>query len=330
MACRRLSEMPDVFAPSDAEKLFSLVMEVDVYRQWQESSGDICLSGSDQLRSVTEAVGLECARNDAACSPLVEKIIALMQPRLAAPRYCAGVLCAQSFWKAFLTQHLGDARRAIAEASGEPHSRRTDGKIQDLRMMCKMAEALWQPYELFLSWLGVADRHPLYATNYSLLLPSTARVRISEPIEQMIVESARNPSLIYRMGSRDFERYIARIWEAFGFQVNLTARSRDGGVDIVCMSSCLDVPLMIAIQAKRHSAHRPVSVELIRGFVGANAIIGANKLVYVTTSRYTKDAMDYAASPTLTNLLDLRGLPDILRWAQQFERHRSIGSIAIR
>ena len=164
----------------------------------------------------------------------------------------------------------------------------------------------------------VETRHPLYATQYALYIPHRKQIVLADPIDQIIVESTKNPSLIRNLRPREFEKFLARIFEGFGYEVELTAATRDGGVDIICLSSRQGIPVNIAIEAKRFDPVNPVTVELVRSFVGANARFQANKLVFVTTSRYTHDAIEYARLPLNVHLLSLKELPDIVKWANEF------------
>lgn len=50
--------------------------------------------------------------------------------------------------------------------------------------------------------------------------------------------------------------------------------------------------------------------------------MNANKLVYVSTSGYTKDAMAFAASPFVSHVLELKNLDDIIRWCRECSYRR--------
>lgn len=80
------------------------------------------------------------------------------------------------------------------------------------------------------------------------------------------------------------------------------------------------IPFKIAIEAKKYKPTNPISVELVRSFVGANQMIKANKLIYVTTSYFTKDARDFAFCSGNTNLLELKELKDIVDWSNQYKK----------
>jgi hypothetical protein len=147
--------------------------------------------------------------------------------------------------------------------------------------------------------------------------PVQPLIRLAKATDALIAEVARYPAAVHKLTGRQFELLLRDIFEGFGFTVDLTSQTRDGGVDLLCLSTNYDIPVRIAIEAKRYAPHRPVSVDLVRSFVGANAQWHANKLIYVTTSRFTRDAVRYA-SAVETNLLMLADLPQIVRWANLY------------
>ncbi|WP_394250306.1 restriction endonuclease [Arthrobacter pityocampae] len=72
----------------------------------------------------------------------------------------------------------------------------------------------------------------------------------------------------------------------------------DGGVDGVIDQDALGLD-QIYIQAKRYAADSTVGREAIQSFVGALAGRGATRGVFITTSRFSAQALDYArAIPT--------------------------------
>jgi restriction system protein len=68
-----------------------------------------------------------------------------------------------------------------------------------------------------------------------------------------------------------------------------TGRSGDGGIDGVISLDQLGLD-RVYIQAKRYSAGRPVQKDEIHSFIGALHLKGANKGVFITTSRFTEGA----------------------------------------
>ncbi|WP_261382544.1 restriction endonuclease [Arthrobacter sp. UKPF54-2] len=80
--------------------------------------------------------------------------------------------------------------------------------------------------------------------------------------------------------------------------------SGDGGIDGVIDQDALGLD-RVYIQAKRYSAENTVGREAIQAFVGALHGVSASKGVFITTSRFSQGAKDYAANiPTRTILID--------------------------
>src|SRR5205814_2371791 len=101
-----------------------------------------------------------------------------------------------------------------------------------------------------------------------------------------------------------------------GYTVELTKTSRDGGVDLVCLRPLHGVPFRLAVEVKRYREDRPISVQMVRSFVGANKQFEADKLVYVTTSSYTAPALDFA-DKYASQLLHLKDYDQIKEWCHE-------------
>jgi len=259
----------------------------------------------------------------------VNIVLSALEAPLDNPNTCAELLAQRSRSSVALASVLTDckelladcrANRRLAETPPDEFARQNWDLIQtfldELSEEAAEARGLEQrSYQHLFRLARVGARHPLFATNYELYLSPRRPIVVADPIDHVVLESAKDPSLIRTLSPVDFEQFLARVFSGFGFNVEVTARSHDGGVDILCMTSAHGIPLKVAVQAKRYAATRPVSVSLVRSFVGANALIKANKLVYVTTSRYTKDAVLYATSPSLTSLLELKDFPAVVEWA---------------
>ena len=83
----------------------------------------------------------------------------------------------------------------------------------------------------FVDALRLEQTHLLYPTQYGLCLPIRRRRVLGDCIDEIITEAAARPSVIRRLSLRDFERFLCRIFERFGYEVELTSATRDGGVD---------------------------------------------------------------------------------------------------
>jgi len=72
----------------------------------------------------------------------------------------------------------------------------------------------------------------------------------------------------------------------------VTKATNDGGIDGVIKKDILGLG-RIHIQAKRYDRKDTVGREEIQKFVGALAVAQSNKGVFITTSSYSKGALDY-------------------------------------
>ena len=268
-----------------------------------------------------------CFQYDGGHKAELKKTAAALDQKLRDPRNCAHLMSRRSFKEKYLSFSLKEAQETAIDL--QYYSRKSEWS-QDEHDEAELLYWFLSPFiqELFFREIDglktihakarIEERHPLFATDYQLIFPDNQYKKILSPIDEIIIESTKNPSLIYKLPPRDFEKFVAQIWSAFGFEVELTAQTRDGGADLLCISNTLGVPFKIAIEVKRYARDRPVAVELVRSFIGANASLNANKLVYVTSSRFTRDAKKFAMMPSLTNQLELYELPDVIRWANEY------------
>ena len=75
----------------------------------------------------------------------------------------------------------------------------------------------------------------------------------------------------------------------------VTKLSNDGGIDGIIKEDVLGFN-HISIQAKRYAAHNHVGRNEVQAFVGAVAGTPSKKGVFITTSDFTKGAIDYVES----------------------------------
>jgi restriction system protein len=149
---------------------------------------------------------------------------------------------------------------------------------------------------------------------------SPAAIAISDrtPLEiiraaQLQIESALATDLIDRvraMPAEFFERLVVRLVVAMGYWATATeaaraiGRSGDKGVDGVIHQDLLGLD-RVYIQAKRYGASVNVGGGDIRDFYGSLALHKASKGVFITTSSFTRQAIETAAGfPSRIVLID--------------------------
>jgi restriction system protein len=104
----------------------------------------------------------------------------------------------------------------------------------------------------------------------------------------------RQGRLLSDLPWRKFEELIGQLLEAEGWSVEVTKPTKDGGVDVLAQK---DDPTIGSIrslwQAKKYGPKRNVRLCEVRELGGILEIDRATKGVIVTTSRLTKDALEW-------------------------------------
>jgi len=96
-----------------------------------------------------------------------------------------------------------------------------------------------------------------------------------------------------------FEKLVVSLLQKMGYGGEIqnsglvTKASNDGGIDGIIKEDVLGLG-RIHIQAKRYKVDISIGREEIQKFVGALAVAQSNKGVFITTSYYTKGAIEYA------------------------------------
>jgi len=116
------------------------------------------------------------------------------------------------------------------------------------------------------------------------------------------IREARYQELIDTIHSktpREFESQVVMLLQKMGYggevkQSGLvTSYTNDGGIDGVIKEDVLGFG-RIHIQAKRYAQENSVGRQEIQSFVGALAVAQSNKGVFITTSSFSKGAVQYA------------------------------------
>ena len=94
----------------------------------------------------------------------------------------------------------------------------------------------------------------------------------------------------YRDEPSKFEEYCGHLFTAMGYDVRVTPKTNDGGYDLVLHKYKEKTIVECKCYAFRHSIGRP----LIQKLVGANQTAQADRVVFITTSDYSREAEDYA------------------------------------
>jgi restriction system protein len=140
-------------------------------------------------------------------------------------------------------------------------------------------------------------------------------------IPELIQILKDTPELVRDIEPREFEEVVAEIFRNKGFEVELTKRTRDGGKDIIAISTDrLGIKNKYFIECKRHAKENKVSVDIVRGLQGVkHTKEGPNKTIVATTSYFTEDAKKFVDNEITSSWdMTLADFNDITKWLQEY------------
>lgn len=124
------------------------------------------------------------------------------------------------------------------------------------------------------------------------------------------------PEKMYDINPRKFEELIASILNDFGFEIELTKATRDGGRDIIARIKNSVTSFLTYVECKRYAPDNKIGVELIRSVTGVLYLDKPAKSIIVTTGFFTKDAKEVAKK--IENQLELKDFNDIKHWLERY------------
>lgn len=117
-------------------------------------------------------------------------------------------------------------------------------------------------------------------------------------------------SSVNRMDGGQFEDFMSFIFEEIGYSVKQTPKTRDGGKDLILNTK----DGKVYVEIKRYSSKNLISSSLILKLIGSAVSDGVNKCIFLTTSGYTKDAIETARKSKVDiKLIDIDGFIDMVK-----------------
>jgi HJR/Mrr/RecB family endonuclease len=140
--------------------------------------------------------------------------------------------------------------------------------------------------------------------------------------DALIAYLARNPAALHTLDPRKFEEIVADLWHQFGYKVQLTPQTRDGGKDIYAAKHDLYGDVLYVIECKKYGRDNPVGVEIVRGLYGVAESERATAGILATTSYFTAPAKEFQKLiPYRLSLHDFDNLRSwLLRWQEIQDR----------
>lgn len=133
-------------------------------------------------------------------------------------------------------------------------------------------------------------------------------------VKKAISTCTSNPKEIYRLEPHLFESVVAELLAGFGWEVSLTPPQRDGGYDILGVTtdpSGLQTSWLI--ECKRYKSEKKVGVEIARQIFGVKSHLGIPNAVLVTSSSFTAGVKELSAARQDIHLVDFQGLVNWLK-----------------
>lgn len=147
-----------------------------------------------------------------------------------------------------------------------------------------------------------------------------------QDVPQLIVEwnqqladyIVSDPKILHNLSPRAFEELIADIFSSFGYRVELTAQTRDGGKDIIAIRTDNSIATKLLIECKRYSPARKIGVALIRELYAVKTLERATKAIMATTTTYSLEARALEAQHRYE--LELKDFSAIAEWAKSYSQ----------
>ena len=130
--------------------------------------------------------------------------------------------------------------------------------------------------------------------------------------DEIIIQFSRNPIELFSLKPRKFEELIAELLFREGFDIKLTPETRDGGRDILAFNKSSIGKHLYLVECKKYSPQIPVGVSLVRALYGCVEQERATAGMIVTTSYFSKDALDFREP--LKYRLNLKDYEELVRW----------------
>ncbi|UVO55840.1 restriction endonuclease [Sphingomonas sp. SUN039] len=133
--------------------------------------------------------------------------------------------------------------------------------------------------------------------------------------EELYSHFAGRPEDLHRLSWREYEKLLARIFQAQGFETELGPGSGDGGVDIRLLQRDPLGDLLTLVQAKKYAPNRKIGLEAVAALHGVANVEGADRTLFVTTSAYLPVAHNFAGRTS--GSMQLSVTHDVITWCKQ-------------
>ncbi|QQN28589.1 restriction endonuclease [Pseudomonas syringae group genomosp. 3] len=220
-------------------------------------------------------------------------LISAAEALIMAPPARTSLSCPTCGTPLFFVGATGPSRPHFRVSASRPHE--TDcieAQLLDITFEAQDADAA----EASVTFMSIASRVSLRAIEYF----------------------ANHPHQLKTMDRRLFEEFVAELFKGFGYEVELTKQTRDGGFDLIAVTSRDYINQRFLIECKRPDPKNPVRLDVVKHLHATKIDQGANKAILVTTTHFTGDAHRYGKRHAIE--LDLKDFDDLVEWLHHYLR----------
>lgn len=160
--------------------------------------------------------------------------------------------------------------------------------------------------------LGTAREMVLYRAGL------VVEVDLGEINDELIKYLALHPEKMHELEPRKFEELVAELFRHKGYDVVLTPKTRDGGLDMRAFYKSDVGTLLTLIECKRYAPDKRVSVDVVRALHGVRDDQKATNALIVTTSSFTKDAKSF--QDRNKHQIELADQASLQKWLNEHKR----------
>jgi hypothetical protein len=140
--------------------------------------------------------------------------------------------------------------------------------------------------------------------------------QLIDKIDSSLVDTISNGRLsLFELTSLQFEEFMCELLEKYGYRVELTKQTHDGGYDIIGGKvDNLGLNLPLIVQCKRFRKDRTIGVALVRELHGVQTTMNIPHAIFATTSTFSREAKLFATSHVRWGFMTLADYSTIINW----------------
>ena len=172
--------------------------------------------------------------------------------------------------------------------------------------------------ERLISEIVAASQPALVQFALNKLVDTAPIIEVVDDVGKRLAKHfAEHPEAMRTMDRRLFEKLIAEVFRGFGYDVELTQQTRDGGRDIIAIRQH-EVNTKYLIECKRPDPGGYVGVRPVRELYGVKCDERATKAILATTAYFSPDALLFFENHEWE--LESRDYAGLLDWLEAYKK----------